>query len=521
MNGLDYAVVAVYVTFFLLLGFRFKGQDSKADYFLGGKSFGWFPLGLSVMATQLSAISFVSAPAFVGYREGGGLQWLSYEFGVPLAMIFLGIFLLPRLYHAGVVSVYEYLERRFGRSTRLLISLVFQISRSFSTAVMIYAVALILMSVLGIPLWQTIVLVGVVTLAYSYQGGMKAVVYGDMIQMIILFAGILICGIVGLSHIGGWEGLSANIDPARLNAVNFEAVGIGGDGGFGFLPMVFGGFFLYASYYGTDQSQVQRLLSAKDLSTVRKTLLFNGMARFPITLLYCLMGLVVGTFAFQNPDFAAQIPADKIDLMVPLFIRDYMPHGIIGLLIVAILSAAMSSLSSAINSLSAVTTEDILVGRRKVSPETYVRYSKLSSIFWGVACIVLAFFAGDIAATVIEAINKIGSVFYGPILATFIVAVGIPRIRSAAMNAGLLSGVSVNLFLWLVVGEDLFWFWWNLIGAVVSLTVAYMVALVLNSSAEHDEKAAKQWEVVPREIVILLLSFLAMVSISIGIQYLF
>ncbi|MEP1893360.1 MAG: sodium transporter, partial [Cyclobacteriaceae bacterium] len=321
MNWLDYLVVVVYIVGFLFLGYFFKQNSSKTEYFLGGKSFGWFPLGLSVMATQLSAISFVSAPAFVGLREGGGMQWLSFEFGVPLAMIFLGLYLVPRLYRSGVVSIYEYLERRFNRSTRILISIVFQVSRSFSTGIMIYAVALILMSILDVPLWQTILVIGVITVIYSYQGGMKAVVYGDMIQMIVLLVGIFICAFAGLSLVGGWSSFIADLDPNRLNAVDFSVIGVGGDGDFGVLPMVLGGFFLYASYYGTDQSQVQRLLSAKSMKTVKQTLLFNGLMRFPITFLYCIMGLIIGTLALKTPEFISQIPSDKVDLMIPIFIR--------------------------------------------------------------------------------------------------------------------------------------------------------------------------------------------------------
>ncbi len=523
MNWLDYVIVVVYSVGFLFLGNLFKGQSSKSEYFLGGRSFGWLPLGLSVMATQLSAISFISAPAFVGLRENGGMQWLSFEFGVPLAMIFLSLFLLPRLYKAGVVSIYEYLQRRFDRSTRLLISAVFQVSRSFGTAVMVYAVALILMSILDIPFWQTILVIGVITLIYSYQGGMKAVVYGDMIQMIILLIGIGICMVAGWNYLGGWSELTENVDAARLNAVNFEVLGIGGDGGFGFLPMVFGGFCLYASYYGTDQSQVQRLLSAKDFNTVQKTLLFNGLIRFPITLLYCLMGLVIGTYVLTTPEFLAKIPADRVDLMIPIFIRDYLPHGIIGLLIVAILSAAMSSLSSAINSLSAVTTEDILVGNKEVTDEQYARYSKGASLFWGLVCIALAFFAGDIADTVIEAINKVGSVFYGPILATFIAAVGLKTIKARAMNTGLVLGVGVNIFLWLVVGDNLFWFWWNLIGAVVTLGVALITSSIMQETSSDTEDSADVLDVSANQqyMIMLAISFVAMVLISLSIKFWF
>ena len=520
MNWLDYTIVIAYSFGFLMLGRIFKEKKSKEEYYLGGKSFGWFPLSLSVMATQLSAISFISAPAFVGLREGGGLQWLSYEFGVPLAMIFLGSFLIPKLYKAGVISIYEYLENRFDRSTRVLISVVFQISRAFGTGVMIYAVALILMSVLHIPFYQTILLIGVITVIYSYQGGMRAVVYGDMIQMIILFGGIVICAIIGLEYLDGWNNFTNQVDVSRLNAVNFTDFGIGGEGDFGFLPMVIGGFFLYASYYGTDQSQVQRLLSAKDVKTTKNILLVNGLLRFPITLFYSIMGLIVGTFALSTPEFISLIPVDKPDLLIPIFIRDYLPNGLIGLLIVAILSAAMSSLSSTINSLSAVTTEDILVAGKEVDENTYIKYSKLTSIFWGIITILLAFVTGDIATTVIEAINKIGSVFYGPILATFIIATLVKWVKAKAMNIGLLLGVATNIFLWLVVGDQLFWFWWNFIGAVVTFSIAL---LIQNTSKTIGEEIEEEFEITDKlwssNSVILITYFVLIVVISMSIKY--
>ena len=521
MNWLDYAIVIVYSGGFLLLGKFFSEKKSRQEYYLGGKSFGWFPLSLSVMATQLSAISFISAPAFVGLREDGGLKWLSYEFGVPLAMVFLGVYLIPKLYKSGVVSIYEYLENRFGRSTRVLISIVFQISRAFGTGVMIYAVALILMSVLGIPFYQTILVIGVITVIYSYQGGMRAVVYGDMVQMIILLGGIVICGFVGLNYLGGWGNFTEMLDTSRLNAVNFSDFGIGGNDDFGFFPMVIGGFFLYASYYGTDQSQTQRLLSAKDLKTTQSILLVNGLFRFPITFLYSIMGLVIGTFVFATPEFLNIIPADKPDLMIPIFIRDYLPHGLIGLLIVAILSAAMSSLSSTINSLSAVTTEDLLVAGKNVDDKTYLKYSKLTSIFWGVVTILLAFVTGDIADTVIEAINKVGSVFYGPILATFIAATTIKWIHSRAMNIGLITGVIVNLFLWLVVGDQVFWFWWNFIGAVVALSVAGIyqkltTQVEIQSVKDEFDVVDKFWT---RNTIILMAYFVFIVVVSLSIKY--
>lgn len=519
MNTLDYIIVAVYAAAFLGLGYFFKEQKDGKDYFLGGKSFGWLPLGLSIMATQLSAISFISAPAFVGLREGGGLQWLSFEFGVPIAMLFLMAVLIPPLYQAGIVSIYEYLERRFSPSTRLLLSAVFLVSRAFATGVMVYAVSIILESVIGLSFFTTLGLIGIITLIYSLQGGMKAVVYGDMIQMIILFLGIILCMGYGLAELGGWEAFTAAVDRSRLDAVDFQGWGFQKGEEFGFWPMALGGFFLYVSYYGTDQSQAQRTLSARDMGVVRKTLLFNGLIRFPVTLTYCIMGLVIGTLVALTPEFQAEIPADRPDMMIPVFIRDYLPHGIIGLLIVAILSAAMSSLSSAINSLSAVTVEDFIGRGRELSTAQYMKYSRLAAFFWGVLCIVLAVYAGDIADTVIEAINKIGSVFYGPILATFLLAVMTRRAHALGANIGLAVGVLANIYLWLYVPE-IFWFWWNAIGAGITLLLGYGLSRVLpgepKAAAVPFEPDWKQ--LLGREAFILLGFFTLIILVSIYLQ---
>ncbi len=522
MNYIDYLVIVSYIIGFLFLGRLFKDNKNSEDYFLGGKSFGWFPLSLSTIATQLSAISFISAPAFVGLKQGGGMMWLTYEFAVPLAMLFLMVFLIPPMYKAGIVSVYAYLEKRFSTSTRILVSAVFQISRAFATSVMIYTVALILTSVMDIPMWQTIVIIGVVTLIYSYQGGMKAVVYGDMIQMIILFLGIIICLVAGIYSLGGWAEFMENIDRSRLEAVSFDSMGLEKGDEFGFWPMLIGGFFLYVSYYGTDQSQVQRLFSAKDLGTVKKTLMFNGLLRFPITFIYCLMGLVIGTLAMTQSSFLDAIPSDKPDLMIPIFIRDYLPHGVIGILMVAIFSAAMSSLSSAINSLSAASVEDFFNRKKELPNEKYMAYSKYAALFWGIVCIVLAFFTGDIAKTVIEAINKVGSVFYGPIIATFIAAIAIKKVNAPGANIGLLSGVLVNVYLWLFVPE-VFWFWWNAVGAVVTLVVGLLASYLTSAEAKTDKtlSISDTLEIDKKKALVLVAFFVLIVIVSMNVPNLF
>lgn len=533
MNYIDYIIIVVYLVGFLGIGYLFKENKSSGDYFLGGRSMGWLPLSLSTMATQLSAISFISAPAFVGLKEGGGLQWLTYEFGVPLAMAFLLIAIIPTLYNSGIVSVYEYLEKRFDASSRLLISFVFQISRSVATGVMVYTMALILQATVGVDFWISILIIGVITLVYSFQGGMKAVIWGDVIQMIILFLGIVICLAYGISELGGFENFLTNVDQERITAVDFGKWGFDNadkNDEFGFWPMVIGGFFLYASYYGTDQTQSQRLLSAKGMPTIKKLLLANGLFRFPLTLTYCIMGLVLGTLLLQDVGFQESMDAvyqanigslegKKADLMVPVFIIQYLPNGVIGILIVAIMSAAMSSLSSTVNSLSAVTMEDF-VKRFKpdMSNDKYVFTSRLFSLFWGLVCLFFAFFAGNIEGTVIEVINKISSIFYGPILAAFILAILTKKTHAMGANLGIVVGVLFNMYLWLYVPE-VFWFWWNAIGCLVTIIVAVIASNLI------QQKVNKGLEVVyypgRRELWILFGFFVLIVLLSIGLPRIF
>jgi sodium-coupled monocarboxylate transporter 8/12 len=523
MNTFDYAIVVIYLILLVAMGFSFRQQNTKDDYFLGGRTLGWKALTLSVMATQLSAISFVSAPAFVGLREGGGLQWLSYELGVPLAMLLILATILPALYRSGFVSIYDYLELRFGRSTRILISFVFQFSRAFATGIMIFAVSLILQGTMGIEAWQAIVLTGVITVLYSLQGGMKAVVYGDAIQMIIIVLGTIACIGFGLYYLGGFGEFISKVDPSRLNAIKPGSLGFDGEG-FGLLPMVFGGFVLYASYYGCDQTQAQRALAASNTKDLRFMMLANATVRFPITLLYCFSGLIVGTLAMTESSFMAQIPADNPDWMMPIFILNYLPHGMIGILVVAILAAAMSSLSSAINSLAAVSIEDYCrLTNKELEPEDYLKKAKYVGLIWGVVTLALSFYAGDIAPTVIEAINKVGSVFYGPILAVFLLAVVDKSLGAREINIGLIFGVLLNVVIWLTL-DNVFWFWWNFIGFIAASSMAYLVKIVLGGSYVTPLVAANATQekvsiLKKSDVVILLSSFVIMLAICIALPH--
>lgn len=538
MNWLDFTIIAVYIVFFLGMGFFFKDNKNAKDYFLGGRSMGWFPLSLSTMATQLSAISFISAPAFVGLKLNGGLKWLTFEFAVPIAMAFIMLFIIPPLFRSGVVSIYEFIEKRFSSSTRLILSIVFQISKALGTGVMVYTIAIILQAVLDIDYVYTVLIISAITIVYSWQGGMKAVVWGDAVQMVLLFAGLIVCTYYGWQLLQDNGGLAAGFDPDRLQVIDFN-MGIGGGNEYGLLPMIFGGFFLYVSYYGCDQSQAQRMLSAKNEKTIRQLLLANGLLRFPVVLVYCTMGLFIGALLTVAPDFMTEIgiatqkhfPADyaatgyKADLMIPVFIIKYLPHGFIGILMVAILSAAMSSLSSTVNSLSAVSVEDFFNrGKEKLSTKKYMFLSKASVVFWGVVCIACSFLFGGSKSAVIEIINAIGSVFYGPVLVTFLLAIFSKRVNHIGMNVGIITAVLINLLFSKTIqglfnidlGFDIFWIWLNVTGVVIALVVAYVVSMLTAHVPVKSDKSVsfaiskKDWQ---RKEVYILLGFFVLILI--------
>jgi SSS family transporter len=507
LNALDYAIVALYFGAMIWFGLRFKRNAAGTDYFLGSRALGWFPLGMSTMATQLSAVSFVSAPAFVGLRNGGGMQWLTYELGVPLAMIPLMALVGPMLRRSGVVSVYSFLERRFGRGSRLLLSALFIFSRAFGTGVQIYVIALVLASILLVPFWETIIALGGVTIVYCLKGGLKAIVYSEVAQMIIKVLGIFMIMFTALHYMGGWGSFVEHLDHRRLQVIDFHNLGFDGRE-YGFWPMLFGGFFLYTAYYGTDQTQAQRILAARDERTVRQLLLFNGLLRFPITLAYCTGGLILGAFALANPEFRAAIPLDKPDLLIPVFIANYLPHGVVGIIVVALIAAWMSSYSSTLNSLTAVTMEDFVGPLGEIPPQRYVSVSKYVLLAWGVVTLIVGFFAGKLAATAIEAINKIGSVSYGPILGIFLLTT-LPRVTPLAANVAAATGVGVNLVLWLFF-PNVFWFWWNAIGAVVTVSVGVILGLLLSDPRQGRspvaEPAARSFPL--RASVVMLIAFI-------------
>ncbi len=470
-----------------------RRQCDANSYYLGGNGLSWWSIGISTMATQCSTNSLLGAPAFIITT---GLLWLQYEFAVPLAMVAIMIFLLPFYRRLNLISIYEYLEKRFDVRARTLLSVIFQVMRALATGVTVYGVSIVLQQIIGIPFVWAVLVLGVVTIMYDMLGGMEAVVASDVIQMGVLYLGILLCVVYSVDAVGGLarvvelfpstgEVLAQYTGRTDLNfrgfqAVSFRGHGLGDGETFAFWPMMLGGFFLYVSYYGCDQTQVQRELSSKDLDDTNLSLMLNGLIRFPLVLTYCFMGVCIGAYIVTEPAFLDQLVIEgktELNLAVPMFVLTQLPHGVIGLVIVALFSAAMSSLDSTINSLSAASCNDLyerlyVRGRWDYNE---LQVSRALTVFWGVVCTGFSFYVGEISDSVIESINKIGSLVNGPILAMFLLGILTRRANSTGAITGLVTGFLGNLGLWVFL-PDVSWLWWNVIGFTVSFGVGYLTS---------------------------------------------
>jgi SSS family solute:Na+ symporter len=481
MTAADWAVITLYLAGTLgLSAWLARRQHSAADYYVGGRDLPWWALSLSILATQSSANSFLGIPAYVALVPGGGLNWLQYELVVPLAMLVVMLVFVPVLRGLQLVSVYEYLERRFDSATRLVLSAVFLLSRGLAAGVALYAAALVVQVCTGLPLVWCVVGMGMVTLVYDTMGGMRAVVWTDVVQMGVLLLGIVVCGVYAWQAAGGGAAILASLAPERLAAVEL-AHGLGDGARAPVWGFVVGGLVLYVAYYGVDQGQAQRTLAAQDVPAAQRALLLNGLARFPLTLLYCGLGLAIGAVYAGSEALRAAVPAGRLDVLVPRFIELYLPAGLRGLLVAAILAAAMSSLDSLLNSLSAATLRDFVEPRlgERASPARRLRAARVVTVAWGVLIVLFALSVGDIASSVVEGINRIGALFYGPLLAAFGCGILDRRARGPAVLAGVAAGLGLNLVLSYGLGPQLFWMWWNLSGLLAAVAVTWGLSRLL------------------------------------------
>jgi SSS family transporter len=551
MRLLDWVVVVAYVGWVVVDGLRrSKGTDKVDGYFLANRSLPWWAVGLSVMATQMSAVTMV---ATTGQGYLSGLRFVQFYFGLPLAMIILSVTVVPFFTRARVYTAYEYLERRFDSRTRSLASLLFLVGRAFSLGVTLAAPAVVMSAILGWRLPITILVICVPMIFYTTIGGVQAVAWTDVKQMFIVVGGmlaavgILLYGI--LQHVGIGQALHLAGATGRLQAVDFT---IDPNETYTFWTGMIGGLFLFLAYFGCDQSQVQRYLTAKSIDEARQSLMMSAYVKIPLQLLILVTGVLVFVFyLFHTPpmlfnhaydaqvaaspqaaqwaalqedfdrtiairrdaasrgstdefmatdarvrairsravDVVRQATGDQrysdVNYVFPTFITTAMPIGLVGLMIAAIFVAAMSASGGELNALATATIIDFYrrYWVKEAADAHYLAVSKIVTVFWGLFACVVAMYAAN-QGSLIEVVNRYGSIYYGSLLGVFILAILTKRATAAGAFWGLLAGIAVVLTVsWTL---PIAFLWHNLIGAVVVVVVGLSISFVgASSKTEH------------------------------------
>ncbi|OQY94451.1 MAG: sodium:solute symporter [Sphingobacteriales bacterium UTBCD1] len=575
MNPVDWIVLILTLLCTIIYGlYKSRTTHNLEGYFLSNRSMHWGLVLLSIMGTQASAITFISAP---GQAYTDGMRFVQYYFGLPLAMVVICISFVPIFSKLKVYTAYEYLENRFDGKTRTLTSFLFLLSRGLSTGISVFAPSIVLSSLLGWNIYWTNIFLGGLLIIYTMSGGAKAVAYTQQLQLAIIFIGMFLSAYLVVrmlpENVGFFDALHVSGRLGKLNVITsgFTKNGFNWSDQYNLWSGIIGGFFLALSYFGTDQSQVGRYLTAKSITQSRIGLLMNGLVKVPMQFLILLIGALVFTFYQFNKapiffnqsqitriensplkdsfyltkstydalsvqkqkaveDFSKalhsgdkQIEQATSDKLIALqsssdslrakvkewmnsgavggdgndtnyiflsFVMEYLPQGLVGLLIAIIFLASWGSIAAAINSLASCSMVDFhkRFTKKKESGEDQYYLSKWYTLAWGVFCIVVAMFTYNIGNSLIEAVNVLGSLFYGVILGVFLVAFFFKNIKSgtAVFWAALLGEVIVLMVFALAKYKviSLGFLWLNPIGAFAVIGFAVLLNLFT-----HDKTA--------------------------------
>ncbi len=567
MSQIDWIVLSVTLTAIIAYGlYKSRTTRNLEGYFLSDRSMPWYLVLLSIMGTQASAITFLSAP---GQAFTDGMRFVQYYFGLPIAMVILCITFVPLFHKVKVFTAYEFLEQRFDLKTRTFTSFLFLLSRGLSTGISIYAPSIILSSLMGWDIFWTNIVMGGLLIIYTVSGGAKAVAYTQQLQLIIIFAGMFVAGYCIVHYlpegVGFTDALKISGASGKLNVITTGVTGKGFDwkDRYNIISGVIGGFFLALSYFGTDQSQVGRYLTAKSNTESRLGLLMNGLVKVPMQFLILLLGAMLFTFYQFNPSpvffnkaiaekamatpyrdslasieqkFNAQqlaqqrisreyvltnneankdsvqkgsaqlgaiqkeyrsvlkkaLPNDDTSDTNYIFLRfvvDFLPKGLVGLLIAIIFLAAWGSIAAALNSLASCTMVDFhLRLRGKIYDNTDTmqcaddyKASRYYTLAWGIFSVITAEFATGMGS-LIEAVNVLGSLFYGVILGIFLVAFYCKKIGSNAVFYAAIIGefIVITFFLldkYNIIGLGFLWL--NVVGAVAVVAIAFLLQTFL------------------------------------------
>lgn len=561
MRLVDWIVLVVSLGLIVYVGVtKSRGSRNTKQFFLANRSLPWWIIGLSVMATQASAITLIGT---TGQAYVDGMRFVQFYLGLPIAMVILCATLIPFFYRANVYTAYEYLERRFDAKTRLLSSLLFILSRGMSLGVVIYAPAIVLSIILGWDIKATILVMAATATFYTSFGGIQAEIWADVYKMYLMFASIFICLGLILFNLPSDVSLSDAAYLAGLTG-HLKAIDLSLDpkNEFTLWSGLIAGLFLMLSYFGCDQSQVQRYLTVRSLKESRLSLMFNAFLKVPMQFFILSIGVLLFVFyhfekpplafdtrgvervqaspyrdqfnalqsrydqvfeqrrqaaqalitARHNHDPAQQqqarhsyrtlheellhIRRQSAELMTqaggekyndtnyifPSFVIRYFPAGILGLIIAAIMAAAMSAMDSELNALSTVTVMDIY--KRHLKPVAderhYLLVSRVSTALWGTFAASFAMYAGALGSVVV-AVNKVGSYFYGSLLGVFVLAIATKRATGRGAFWGLLAGMA-SVYL-ASRTTDIAFLWFNILGCVVVVVVGYVLSLTDRQAA--------------------------------------
>ncbi len=467
MDSTGYIILGLYFVILILIGlFCSRKQDSLSDFFLAGRSIPAWAALAAVVATETSAVTFIGAPA-MSFGEGGDLSFLQVALGYIVARIILSFYFLPRFLEGEIVTIYEYLGKRFGNLSQRCAGIFFFITRALAAGVRHYAAALVISAITDFNLIHAIVITGVISFIYSFLGGISAVIWTEVVQLIIMITGGILAFIALLDLIpGGFPHiLEVAREHGKLAVFHWDW---GETGAYSLIAGILGGTFLSLASHGADQDLVQRLLSCKSLKSAQIAMIGSGIFVFFQFAFFLFIGVML--FVFYG-----SLPAEliKTDEIFPFFVSQNMSTVAAAISIAAILSAALSSTASALNSLSSTAVNDFVISRAKtpLSNKQMVFISRGFTVFWTVILIAIALIARK-ADYILETGLKIPSFTFGSLLAAFLLGI-FTRFRSEkAMIVGMIEGVQVVLILWLL---DIQWTWYVTLGSLSAMATAYGV----------------------------------------------
>ncbi len=538
MSSIDWIILIVVLLSIVLYG-MYKSRSSKnlEGYFLSNRSMPWYLVLLSIMGTQASAITYLTGP---GQAYTDGMRFVQYYFGLPFAMIVIAVFFVPVYSKLKVFTAYEFLEQRFDVKTRTFTSFLFLLSRGLSTGVSIYAPSLILCSIMGWNIYYTNILMGGLLIVYTMSGGSRAVAHTQKLQMIIVFVSLFVIGYIAVRmlpmHMGFKEAVKEAASYGKMNVITtgYTANGFDWKDKYNIWSGLIGGFFLALSYFGTDHSQVGKYLTGKNIQESRKGLLMNGLVKVPMQFFILLLGILIFTFYLYNKapvyfddtkiaaasktmygdslvaiekNFNAAIStknvldatkyrneykavlkkalpgddANDTNFIFLRFVKDNLPIGLIGLLFAVIFLSAWGSIAGALNALAACSMIDFhkkFIQKNETDLQDF-KTSQWYTFGWGVFCIVIAMFAQNIGNSLIEAVNILGSIFYGVILGVFLVAFWIKRVlANAVFSAAIISQIAIIIIYKLDIISFL---WLNVIGAILVVGLSILIQFILGN----------------------------------------